>query len=166
MKLFHGSDTVVRGPLANLGRAKVDFGQGFYLTKLRGQAESWAKTIARRGRNRKAFLNVYEFDTAAARRDLGQRYKVFDAYDIPWLDYVVDCRAGGNLQNQYDVVEGGVANDTVIDTVEDYENGRITAEQALGQLAYKKVNHQICIRAQKVIDTFLRHVESVELKGA
>ena len=30
MKLFHGSDTVVRGPLANIGRAKVDFGQGFY----------------------------------------------------------------------------------------------------------------------------------------
>ena len=85
MKLFHGSDTVVRGPLANVGRAKVDFGQGFYLTKLRRQAESWAKTIASRGRNRKAFLNVYEFDTAAARRDLGQRYKVFDAYDIPWL---------------------------------------------------------------------------------
>ena len=54
----------------------------------------------------------------------------------------------------------------MIDTVEDYENGRITAEQALGQLAYKKVNHQICIRAQKVIDTYLRHVESVELKGA
>ena len=27
-------------------------------------------------------------------------------------------------------------------------------------------HHQICIRAQKVIDTFLRHVESVELKGA
>ena len=43
MKLFHGSDTVVRGPLANVGRAKVDFGQGFYLTKLRGQAESWAR---------------------------------------------------------------------------------------------------------------------------
>ena len=59
MKLFHGSDTVVRGPLANLGWAKVDFGQGFYLTKLRRQAESWAKTIASRGRNRKAFLNVY-----------------------------------------------------------------------------------------------------------
>ena len=38
MKLYHGSDMVVRGPLANVGRAKVDFGQGFYLTKLRGQA--------------------------------------------------------------------------------------------------------------------------------
>lgn len=30
MKLFHGSDMVVRGPLANVGRAMVDFGQGFY----------------------------------------------------------------------------------------------------------------------------------------
>ena len=166
MKLYHGSDMVVREPLANVGRTKVDFGQGFYLTKLRGQAESWAKTIASRGRNRKAFLNVYEFDAAAARRDLGQRYKIFDAYDIPWLDYVVDCRAGGELQNQYDVVEGGVANDNVIDTVEDYENGRITAEQSLGQLVYKKVNHQICIRAQEAIDMYLRYVDSVELRRA
>ena len=47
-----------------------------------------------------------------------------------------------------------------------YENGRITAEQALGQLAHKKVNHQICIRAQEAIDNYLRYVESVELKGA
>lgn len=166
MRLYHGSDMVVRGALANVGRSKVDFGQGFYLSKLREHAESWAKTIASRGRNRKAFLNIYEFDTAAARRNLGQRYKIFDAYDIPWLDYVVDCRAGGDLQKQYDVVEGGVANDNVIDTVEDYENGRITAEQALGQLAYKKVNHQICISAQEAIDIYLRYVESVELKGA
>ena len=36
MKLFHGSDTVVRGPLANVGRAKVEFGQGFYLTYISG----------------------------------------------------------------------------------------------------------------------------------
>ena len=41
--------------------------------------------------------------------------------------YVIDCRRGGVLQNQYDMVEGGVANDNVIDTVEDYENGVITA---------------------------------------
>jgi hypothetical protein len=56
------------------------------------------------------------------------------------------------------VIEGGVANDNVIDTVEDYENGIITAEQALGQLIYKKVNHQICIRSQIVIDTCLKFI--------
>jgi hypothetical protein len=87
---------------------------------------------------------------------VGARYKVFDAYDMEWLNYVIDCRRGGELQFQYDVIEGGVANDNVIDTVEDYENGIITAEQALGQLVYKKVNHQICIRSQAVIDTCLK----------
>ena len=33
--LFHGSDVVVQAPLAKVGRKKVDFGQGFYLTLLR-----------------------------------------------------------------------------------------------------------------------------------
>lgn len=83
------------------------------------------------------------------------RVKIFESYNIEWLDYVVDCRHGGVMQELYDVVEGGVANDNVIDTVEDYENGIITADQALGQLIYKKVNHQICIRNQKIIDDYL-----------
>ena len=59
------------------------------------------------------------------------------------------------MQKLYDIVEGGVANDNVIDTVEDYENNIITAEQALGQLRYKKVNHQICILNQEIIDKYL-----------
>ena len=92
------------------------------------------------------------------------RYKVFAAYDMEWLNYVVDCRKGGEAQSQYDIVEGGVAKDNVIDTVEDYENGIITAEQALGQLVYKKVNHQICIRSQTVIDSCLTFVEASELE--
>lgn len=46
--LYHGSYIQVGKPLVKLGRKKVDFGQGFYLTKLRQQASSWAKTIAER----------------------------------------------------------------------------------------------------------------------
>ena len=67
-------------------------------------------------------------------------FKLFKTYDIEWLNYVVDCRNGKDVSSDYDIVEGGVANDNVIDTVEDYEKGIITAEQALGQLQYKKVN--------------------------
>jgi hypothetical protein len=51
----------------------------------------------------------------------------------------------------------------VIDTVEDFENGRITAEQALGQLVYKQVNHQICIRNQQIIDKYLQFVSSYQI---
>ena len=80
----------------------------------------------------------------------------FDSYNLEWLEYVVGCRRGKDVSDNYDVVEGGVANDNVIDTVEDYEKGIITAEQALGQLQYKKVNHQLCILNQNVIDSYLK----------
>ena len=48
-------------------------------------------------------------------------------------------------------------------TVEDFENDVITAEQALGQLAYKKVNNQICIHKQDILDECVRFVESRKL---
>ncbi|MBD5421644.1 MAG: DUF3990 domain-containing protein [Bacteroides sp.] len=153
--LYHGSHIVVSSPLVGLGRKKVDFGQGFYLTNLHEQAKAWAITIAeRKGRNTEAIVSEFTLDYSSVKNG-GFRVKVFDSYDIEWLEYVIDCRRGGEMQKQFDVVEGGVANDNVIDTVEDYENGIITAEQALGQLRYKKVNHQICILNQEIIDTHL-----------
>ncbi|MBQ2949951.1 MAG: DUF3990 domain-containing protein [Prevotella sp.] len=164
--LFHGSYILVSTPLVKLGRKKVDFGQGFYLTKLQKQAESWAITIAeRKGRNARPILSSYSFDDEAIKSG-GFRVKVFENYDIEWLEYVVDCRRGGVLHQQYDMVEGGVANDNVIDTVEDYENGIITAEQALGQLKYKQVNHQICILNQDIADKYLSFIasETVEME--
>ena len=164
MTLYHGSYASVQVPLVKLGREKVDFGQGFYLTKLYKQAESWAKTIAeRKGRNAQPTVSSFSFDFEAVKSD-GYRIKIFDNYNLEWLDYVVDCRRGGVKQHLYDLVEGGVANDNVIDTVEDYENGIITAEQALGQLRYKAVNHQICILNQEIVDKYLAYISSEILK--
>ena len=158
MTLFHGSYVSVKAPLVRLGRKKVEFGQGFYLTKLRQQAVSWARTIAeRKGRNAMPTVSIFKFDFDAVESD-GYRIKVFESYNLEWLEYVVDCRRGGKKQFQYDIVEGGVANDNVIDTVEDYENGIITAEQALGQLRYKEVNHQICILNQEIVEKYLKHI--------
>ena len=162
--LFHGSNVPVASPLVRLGRKKVDFGQGFYLTRFRHQADSWAIIIAeRKGLNAQPTVTKYSFDYDAV-LSAGYRVKVFKNYDIEWLKYVVDCRKGGVLQQQYDMVEGGVANDNVIDTVEDYENGIITAEQALGQLKYKAVNHQICILNQAIVDKHLSFISSETLK--
>ena len=160
MKLYHGSDTAVSQPLAKVGRRNLDFGEGFYVTKLRKQAADWAEVIAeRKGRNAQPTVSQYVFDRKRAESD-GLRIKTFEAYDLEWLDYVVACRRGKPVWKHYDIVEGGVANDNVIDTVEDYEKGIITAEQALGQLRYKKVNHQICFVSQKAIDGYLKFEKS------
>lgn len=158
--LYHGSYVDVPNPLVKIGRKRVDFGQGFYLTSLRQQAETWAKTITgRKGRKTQAIVSSYTLDYDSI-RTAGYRIKIFNTYNLEWLEYVVDCRQGGNLQNMYDIVEGGVANDNVIDTVEDYENNIITAEQALGQLKYKAVNHQLCILNQEIIDLYLHYITS------
>lgn len=158
--LYHGSYIAVSTPFVGLGRKKVDFGQGFYLTRLQSQARSWAMTIAeRKGRNVQPVVSSYAFDYESVVAD-GYQVKIFESYNLEWLEYVIDCRRGGEMQKRYDMVEGGVANDNVIDTVEDYENGIITAEQALGQLVYKKINHQICILNQEIIDKYLKFISS------
>ena len=163
IRLYHGSSVEVKKPLVGVGRRKVDFGQGFYMTRVRKQAELWAKAVAGRRPGAAAILNIYQFDDVRSMQLAAERYKNFEQYDLEWLEYVIDSRKGGKRQLSYDVVEGGVANDNVIDTVEDYENGVITADQALGQLAYKKVNHQICIHSQEIIDECVRFVGSKKL---
>lgn len=159
--LYHGSNVEVSTPLAKVGRKDLDFGRGFYLTSIRKQASDWANLIAmRKGRNTKGVVSVFRFNKTKA-IEAGYTFKIFESYNTEWLEYVVDCRKGKNVFAKYDVVEGGVANDNVIDTVEDYEKGIITVEQALGQLSYKKVNHQICILNQEVIDQYLTFVKSM-----
>lgn len=164
LTLYHGSQVSVPQPKAKAGRKNLDFGPGFYLTKIKKQAEDWAVVMAgRKGRYAEAVLNTFQFDMDQAAAD-GVRIKSFPTYDLEWLEYVVACRRGKDYSDEYDIVEGGVANDNVIDTVEDYEKGIITAEQALGQLRYKKVNHQLCILNQAVTDKYLTFTESILLE--
>ncbi|MBQ1178636.1 MAG: DUF3990 domain-containing protein, partial [Bacteroidaceae bacterium] len=111
--LYHGSYIEVSAPLAKVGRRNLDFGQGFYLTSIRTQAENWAAIIAgRRGRNMVGRVSVFHFNETQAIAD-GIRFKRFESYDIDWLNYVVDCRRGKDVSSEYDAVEGGVANDNV-----------------------------------------------------
>lgn len=166
MILFHGSYVDVLSPDVKRGRDAVDFGQGFYLTRFCEQASDWARVVSKRHRGAIPTLNTYEFDVDLAKTLARSRYKIFASYDLEWLNYVVDCRRRGSQQSQYDVIEGGVANDNVIDTVELYENGDITAEQALGQLMYKTVNHQLTILSQMIVDKCLRFVGSEEVSDA
>ena len=103
-------------------------------------------------------MNVYELD-----EDLtGFSHKVFLAYDGDWLDFVAACRKGMSNES-YDVIEGGIADDQVFDTVDLYFAGIYTREQALSQLQFKKPNHQICITSQKVLDQNLHFVRSIKL---
>ena len=161
--LYHGSYIEVKNPLVNVGRKNLDFGQGFYLTNIKEQAEAWSKIIAtRKGKNIKPVVNVYNFDYFRT-KNIGYRFNEFETYNIEWLNFVVDCRKGKDVFSDYDIVIAGSIDDEIANIVVDYEKGVITAEQALEQLRYKDVNHQICILNQEIIDYCLEFVESYTL---
>ena len=61
----------------------------------------------------------------------------------------------------YDGIEGGIANDRVIDMVEAYIAGTVSAEYALRELGKHQPNHQICILNQQAIEECLHFKESV-----
>ncbi len=160
MILYHGGTEAVMHPDCKMGRPDLDFGQGFYVTLLQDQAEGFARRKAR-DRKGKPVISIYEFDYDAAIKDCA--YLNFEFYDEAWLDFVVDSRNGMKPWANYDIVEGGVANDRVIDTVELYTIGILDKASALGRLSEHQPNHQICILSQAILDKYLKFVEVVEL---
>lgn len=160
MILYHGGTEAVMQPDCKVGRPDLDFGQGFYVTLLLDQAEGFARRKAR-DRKGKPVISVYEFDYDTAIKDCA--YLNFEFYDEAWLDFVVDSRNGQKPWAQYDVVEGGVANDRVIDTVELYTIGILDKASALGKLSEHQPNHQICILNQAILDKYLKFVEVIDL---
>ena len=163
MKVYHGSIQEIRFPLAKAGRPNLDFGRGFYVTDIRRQAEEWAERIGLR-MVETPMLNIYELDMDLVRSKF--RVLKFEDYNEEWLDFIVASRSGKTPWVDFDMVEGGVANDRVIDTIEAYMIGNITQEMALGELAKHRPNNQLCLINQALIDECLRFVsvESVNLK--
>ena len=165
MILFHGSFVSVNNPLTGVGRKNLDFGPGFYVTRLRDQAERWAKRVCIIRAATTPFLSIYEFDESTIPSDA--RILRLEHYDREWLDFITASRRGEEPWIDFDIIEGGVANDQVIDTVEDYYAGRITVEQAIGQLRFAKPTHQMCIRRQDIADKCMHFIgtESVVKEG-
>ena len=162
MKVYHGGTQRIERPLVHLGRSGLDFGQGFYVTDIRQQAEDWADRMSRI-RLEQAVVNVYDLDMERVVREFA--FHQFEAYDEAWLRFIVDNRNGTYSGQQYDVVEGGVANDRVIDTVEAFMANLMPLEMALKYLSQHQPNNQLCIRLQKVIDECLVFIDSYQVKA-
>ena len=160
MRVYHGSTMVVEHPLVHVGRKGLDFGLGFYVTDNLRQAVAWADRMARVS-NVHGIVNSYELDMERVQREFS--CKTFLEYDEQWLQFIVENRLGMNNGMAFDLVEGGVANDRVIDTVEAYMAGMMPLEIALRNLAMHRPNNQICIRNQRIVDTCVEFAGSEEI---
>ncbi len=72
-----------------------------------------------------------------------------------------------NRQNQpvtdYEIIEGGVADDKIFRTIDLYLSGDISKTDALNRLKYENQITVICFRSQSVIDRYLKFVSSTKL---
>lgn len=158
MIVYHGGTEVIENPDIKFSKNYLDFGRGFYVTTYKEQAEKWA--IRRSMRNRKsAVVNVYELE------DCLDKYKCVNFNDDEkWLDFICECRRGKDIYKQYDLISGSVADDDVFKSIDMYFKGLWDEKRTLKEIRYYKMNNQICIISQKLIDNELKFLESYEVK--
>ena len=159
MTVYHGTTEEIKNPDVNHSKKYLDFGKGFYLTTYENQAKKWARRKGMR-QNKEAIVNIYELN------ENWDDFKVlsFEEENEKWLEFVCACRRGENLNADYDIIIGNVADDDVFKTVDMYFRGLWDKEKVLNELRYYKMNNQICIVNQETIDKLLTYVDYYEVK--
>ena len=152
--VYHGGTEIIKHPRVDAGRSNLDFGRGFYVTDIQPQAYEWAKRMSIR-RGLPCVVNSYLLDKDAVLSSF--ECKLFTEYDEEWLDFIVESRLGNKPWQQFDYIEGGVANDRIIDTINLYMSDLMPRDVALGRLAEHRPNNQMCILNQTIIDNFLKY---------
>ena len=116
----------------------------------------YAERFLRRGNE--AYINIYEVCGDLS----GFKKKEFTAYNEEWLDYVMKCRQGHQVES-FDWISGGIADDKVFNTIDLYFANMISKDEALHRLVYEKSNQQICITSSKLLTENLLFKEAIKL---
>lgn len=160
MIVYHGSTEIIKNPDVSHSKKYLDFGKGFYITTFENQAKKWAARKEMR-QEKTAIVNVYEL----SEKWDGFRVLSFEKENEKWLDFVCGCRKGQPLNAEYDIVIGNVADDDVFKTVDMYFRGLWDKEKVLSELRYYKMNNQICIANQEILNKLITFKRSYEVKS-
>ena len=125
-------------PEIKKGQFTKDFGDGFYCTELKHQAERWAK------RYETPIVNRYDYQP-----NEGLKILCFEEMTDEWLDFIVACRNGE--PHDYDVVVGAMADDQIYNYVADFMSGVLTREQFWVLARFKYPTHQINFCTQEAL---------------
>lgn len=148
MILYHGTNIDFNMiDLAKSNKYK-DFGQGFYLTDIRSQAEELA---AKKSRLFGGYpiIQEYEFDENLL-SDSNLKILKFEKPSTEWAEFIFKNRnRDNNYTHDYDIVIGPIANDGVAYLLGRYEEGTLTIEELSNKLDYKKLNSQYYFGSNK-----------------
>lgn len=167
MILYHGSYCEVKKPDIKKCARYKDFGQGFYLTTSKEQAENFARISTKKAiANGKAettkrcgIVSVFRFQYA---EDIA--VKIYPTADVEWLHCIVGHRKRKSFPEvtkelgKTDIVGGKIANDDTNATITAYmagaygEMGSKSADDiCISLLLPERLQDQFCFRTDRAI---------------
>lgn len=156
MVLYHGSNTKVDEIDLSKCRKYKDFGQGFYCTTIKKQAEFMAERVTKREGGTKT-VNTFELDKNIF-KDKELNIKKFDKPSKEWATFILNNRDRDfkdisskecNTDNKYDLVIGPVADDDIIVLFRTFVNGLIDIDTLIRELTYKELTDQYSFHTEK-----------------
>lgn len=166
--LYHGSYCEVRQPNLSKCAKRKDFGQGFYLTTSKKQAESFLKTSIIKAlatgminENQKfGYVSIYELNLSYQLKT-----HIFENADINWLHCIAAHRkkklflSVEHEMENYDVIVGKIADDATNATLTAYlagAFGTVGEKEAddfcIKQLLPNKLENQYCFKTKEAIE--------------
>lgn len=170
IRVYHGSDHIIKQPKYLGGKSDNDYGNGFYTTEYEDRARSWA---ALNGNPRKSIVNVYDLEL--------DELEVLDLNEhgvLSWIAEVVANRgtnqeAAGIVGNRlvelyrldssaYDVIKGYRADDSYTQVVEAFLLNQINIQE-VERLFYKgSLGNQVFLKSEKAFE-MIQWVDSYEV---
>ena len=159
MRLYHGSEFVIKKPEYEKGKPNNDYGKGFYCTEDIDLAREWSVDIMRDG-----FVNIYELNAKGLYfLDLNSSNYCI----LHWISILIQNRkfeletpmareAYRFLSDNYsintanaDVIKGYRADDSYFSYAQDFVNGVISVSQLKKAMTLGQLGEQIMLRSQK-----------------
>ncbi len=152
--LYHGSNMVIDTIDLSQCHPYKDFGQAFYLTSDKSQAQDIADA-------RVDFLggepviNSFCFDETLL-VDGTLTFKSFESYTQEWAEFIYNHRDESQVppyKHSFDVVYGPIANDRVGLQIRNYRLGNINKREFLRRLRYMKgITFQYAFCTERAIE--------------
>lgn len=153
MKLYHGSNVIIDQIDLSRGRRGKDFGQGFYLSTDRHQAELMAERTVDREEFGEPTLMIYTFDEAILSNPLDLNIRIFDGYSKEWAEFILLNRRNKTYKqmHDYDIVYGPIADDKVGLQISRYMQQYIQMDELIRQLSFLRPTFQFFFGTKRAI---------------
>lgn len=162
IKIYHGSDKIIKKPQFGLGKTYNDYGQGFYCTYDIQMAKERGVGYEQNG-----YANCYEFDDEdLSILDLNSKEycmlhwlgillenRIFDMPSVLAAEAKVYIRENFHVDYEnYDVIVGYRADDSYFSFAQDFINGTISYRQLCNAMHLGKLGLQYVLKSEKAFE--------------